>query len=150
MSLKETASFIISLVILGLVVFFSLQLAKHPKTAKMRDVLTDRAAASYDSLRDSITISRRAPISTIELEENLKVNLPAPFISFSQEDWKWFWHLLYGKFTQDSAEWPRTKRQLTREEVQNELTVYYSTPFASFGEREWTIFWQDILKGKVF
>ena len=89
-------------------------------------------------------------MSTIEWEEHLKHKMPIPFASFKRDNWNWFWHLLYGRFPEDSQGWPKRTSQLTREEIQEELVYYYEKPFASFRQGQWDILWQHILKGKVF
>ena len=149
-SAKKTVSLIVGWAIIGVVAFVFLQAAKHPRLGRIRTAFKDKAAIISDNLLDSVAASRRPPLTTIELEENLKRNLSVPFASFNQDDWEWFWHLLYGKFTEESGEWPRRKKQLTKQEIQSMLAEYYYRPFSSFREKQWEIFWQHILKGRVF
>jgi len=137
-------------VILGVLVFVCLQVAKHPRLEEIRTAFKDRIATGYNNLRDSIGTSRSPLLTTLELEENLRSNLRVPFASFNQDDWGWFWHLLYDKVTEDSSEWPRRRVQRTKQEIQDILADYYYQPFGSFREKQWEIFWQHILKGRVF
>lgn len=150
MLLKKAILFIIGPLLVIFAVFGLLKLAGHPKTEELRIEFKDRLVALYKDLFRTAVLSRRRPLTTIALEENLKVNLPVPFANFSQEDWQWFWDLMYGSFRKDANGWPERKRQLTRQEIQGELASYYFQPFGLFKERQWGIFWQHILKGKVF
>ena len=150
MLLKKAILSIIGLVLVIFAVFGLLKLASHPKAKELRIKFKDRPAALRKDLFETAVPSRKHPLTTIELEENLKVNLPVPFANFSQKDWQWFWHLIYGSFREDADAWPERKRQLTQQEIQNELVDYYYRPFGSFKQRQWDIFWQHILKGKVF
>ena len=150
MPVNKPVLLIIGLAILGLLIFFSLEIAKHPKTEEIRFTFKEKAEIIYDNVLDSLNVSRRSPITTIELEERLRSNLPVPFASFKRDNWNWFWHLLYGKFSEDSQEWPKRTSQLTREEIQGKLIYYYQKPFVSFRQRQWDNFWQHILKGRVF
>lgn len=136
--------------ILGLVVYSLVQTGEHPKVQGARATLKNNADTLLDNLVDFIFPKRRHPVTTIELEENLKSYLPVPFTNFTQEDWDRFWHLLYDRFTQDEDRWPKRKRQLTKDQAQQALAEYYYQPFGSFNQRQWDIFWQHILKGRVF
>ena len=150
MQFKKVVSVIIGLAVIVFGVFALLKAAKDPKINQLRTDLKDKTAIFFDNLREDISPQRRHPLTTIELEESLKVSLPVPFAEFNQEDWNWFWELLYGRFTVDSNGWPKRKRQSTRQEIQNILIDYYYRPFSSFRQRQWDIFWQRILRGKVF
>ena len=147
---KTVLNIITGGVILGVLIFACLQAAKHPELEKIRTAFKDKIRIGYNNLRDSMVTSRRRPLSTMELEEYLKSNLAVPFANFSQDDWEWFWQLLYAKVTDDSSGWPKRKVQRTRQEIQDILTDYYYQPFGFFKEEQWRIFWQDILKGRVF
>ncbi len=148
--MKKVILIIISWTMLGFVLLAFLQVVKHPKTEIIRDNLRDKMLLVYRNFFGSLAVSRKPPMSTIKWEEDLKHNMPIPFASFKRDNWNWFWHLLYGRFSEDSQGWPKRTSQLTREEIQEELIYYYQKPFASFRQRQWDIFWQHILKGKVF
>lgn len=150
MSAKKVVLAIIGWSILGFIFFYFLQVVEDPKVEIIRASLKDKALMIYNNFLESLAVSRKSSMTTVELEENLKHSLPIPFGSFSHNDWNWFWHLLYARFPEDSEGWPEKTSQLTRKEIEEELAYYYKKPFASFGQRQWDIFWQHILKGKVF
>ncbi|UCB56666.1 MAG: hypothetical protein JSV30_05520 [Candidatus Omnitrophota bacterium] len=152
MPLKKIALVIVSWAILAVVACAFFRLARHPRLSRMRGTLKEKSETLGTNVFGEFSeeITRRPPISTIELEENLKVGLPVPFAKFSRTDWEEFWQVLYGKYEMDSGQWPRRKRQLSRQEVQTMLGIQYQQPFNSFTEEQWAIFWQRILKGKVF
>lgn len=141
---------IVCWLILGLVVYSLVQTGEHPTVQGARATLKNNSDTVLDNLVDFVFPKRRYPVTTIELEENLKSYLPVPFTKFTREDWGRFWHLLYDRFTQGQDRWPKRKRQLTKEEAQQALAEYYYQPFGSFNQRQWDIFWQHILKGRVF
>lgn len=145
----KTIRAVIALAILALAVFVLLQTARHPKINNLRAAFKQKSDIVFDNLEDSVSPQRRQPLTTIELEETLKLNLPVPFTGFNQDDWQWFWQLCYGAFTQDSGDWPKRKSQLSRQEIQNILSDSYK-PFERFSEQQWNIFWQHVLKGRVF
>lgn len=146
---KKTFKLIIGVAIVALIVLVLLQAARHPKINNLRTAFKDKFAVLLENLAESISPARKRPLTTIELEGNLKANLAVPFASFNQRDWQWFWHLLYGRYTQDSDGWPKRKRQLTKEEIQNILADSYR-PFGRFSPQQWEVFWQRILKRRVF
>lgn len=150
MAFKKTVSLIVSLSLLGLLVWMLFETARHSKVNDLRVSFKDKLQVLYENSQDMVNPARRAPLSTIELEERLKANLAVPFGKFSRRDWDWFWRLLYGRFKEDTPGWPKRVRQLSREEIQDNLIDYYYRPFASFGDKQWAIFWQQILKGQVF
>lgn len=141
---------LISWVILSLVILALLQIARGQDAGRIKAAFWNKVNIIYEYLLSSTAPSRRPPVTTIELEENLRANLPVPFADFSEDDWRQFWHLLYGKFPEDSEGWPRKRRQLTRPEIESELAYYYGRPFNTFNQRHWDIFWLQLLKGKVF
>lgn len=147
--LEKVIALIIGLAIVAAAVFGLLQASRHPKTDEARNTFRDKSDILLGNLADSVSPLRKPPLTTIELEENLKSNLPVPFARFGQEDWDWFWNLLYARFTDDSGGWPKRKKQLTKYEIQSTLADSYQ-PFDRFTERQWNIFWQYILKGRVF
>lgn len=150
MPLKKIILLIVSLSVLVALVIFLLQLSKHPQLDKARFSLKDKIRIFLSNLSDTVAPARKPPLSTLEIEQNLVINLPTPFENFRKKDWDHFWNLLYGRFAEDSGGWPKRSRQLTQEEVEAELGLYYSRPFSFFGTREWEIFWKSLLKGKVF
>ena len=127
-----------------------LRLSKHPQLDKARFSLKDKVSIFLSNLSETVAPARKPPLSTLEMEQNLAINLPTPFENFRKKDWDHFWHLLYGRFEEDSYGWPRRSRQLSQEEVEAELEAYYPRPFSFFGTREWGIFWKSLLKGRVF
>ncbi len=131
----------------GLAIF---NLIRSPGLGQFRAAVKERCAVILERPRASVYFSRKPPLSTVELEINLKTNLSLPFAGFKQDEWDWFWQLLYGRFSVDAPGWPKEKRQLDREEVQDRLIEYYPQPFAAFNEEHWSIFWRHILKGRVF
>jgi hypothetical protein len=141
---------IVGLAILASIVLGLLKLSQSPRLEWGRIDVQDKLAVVYENVTGFFHPARKPPISTLELEENLRAYLPVPFVEFSQDDWDWLWHILYGKFTEDSPYWPRRKRQLDKQEIQNVLADYFPRPFASFKQRQWDIFWQEVLQGKVF
>jgi len=142
--------FIIGSSILALAIFGLLKLAGHPAIEGSREGARSRLDIILNNLAGSISPQRSYPLTTIEMEASLKTYLAVPFRDFHQDDWKWFWNLLYGTIEEDTGTWPKRKRQRSREEIQNSLAYYYSQPFGAFGDQQWATFWQRILKGKVF
>ncbi|MCQ9208885.1 MAG: hypothetical protein NG712_05875 [Omnitrophica bacterium] len=137
-------------VLLGLVAFVVLQTGEDSKMARLRSNFEGGSDTFFANLSDVVSPLRTHPLTTVELEENLKVILPLPFKKFNQNDWEWFWNLLYGRFPQDSGGCMRRERQLSRQEIQETLSIHYYQPFSSFKEQQWKLFWQHGLKGKVF
>jgi len=150
MQAKRIVLPIIGFALVIFVIFALLEIAKHPATERLRRGFKDKSAVLFDSLSEDISQPVRRPLTTIELEANLKVNLPVPFKKFNEEDWEWFWDLLYGEYPVDSSGWPKKMRQLSKQEIQDILVDYYAQPFGFFQQKQWGIFWQYILKGKVF
>lgn len=147
---RKTVLAVIAWVVLGLSVFTVMQLTKYVKTEELRSAFKDKITAVRDTILSNLAISRNPPLTTVDLEESLKLYVRVPFTNFSRDDWDYFWHLLYGKFPDDSNTWPRRKRQLTREEVESELADYYGAPFSYFSDSQWSVFWKNALRGKVF
>ena len=150
MSVKKVVSFIISIAVWTSLIFVLFKLSKSSILTESRVLLKDKVAILLSNVSNFISPSRRPPVTTIELEQNLKNSLSLPFDDFSENDWKWFWRLLYERFPVDSQGWPKRKRQLTRQEIEGVLTDYYYQPFGSFKQQQWDIFWEYILKGQVF
>jgi len=148
--IKKLILFIIGLSVLALAVFGLLKLAGHPLIEGSRAGFKSRLDIILNNLAGSISPQRSYPLTTVDMEASLKTYLVVPFGAFHQDDWKWFWNLLYGTIEEDSGAWPKRKRQRSREEIQNSLAYYYSQPFGAFGDQQWTSFWQYVLKGKVF
>ncbi len=149
MEFKKLISLIIGLTVIACVIFALLTAVNHPKINQLRTDLKYKTAVFFNNVRESVSPQRRHPLTTLELEESLKVSLPVPFVKFNQEDWDWFWQLMYGRFTIDSSGWPKRKGQLTKQEIQDSLAYCYPRPFGNFRQKQWNIFWQQVLKGKV-
>jgi hypothetical protein len=147
---KKAVLIIVGWAVLVTALLTCLQIAKHPGMRRLRENLKDKFTTIISNFSDRGLIWRRRPITTIDLEENLKVNLAVPFREFSEEDWDWFWELMYEKYPKEGVGWLKRKRQLDRQEIESILTNYYYQPFGSFREEQWGIFWQHILKGRVF
>ena len=150
MPLKRLILLVVSLGLFFLIIFVSLEMAQHPKIDKLRFDFKDKTGILLANLSEILAPPRRHPLSTLELEENLKLNLAVPFAKFTEDDWNWFWHLLYGRHVADLQGWPRRKRQLTKEEIENALVNYYYRPFGNFDQRKWQIFWRNTLKDLAF
>lgn len=150
MLIKKLILLIIGLGVLTLMLFGLLKIAGHPAIEDSRESFKTRLDIVLNNFVGSISPQRSYPLTTLEMEESLKTYLAVPFRDFNQDNWKWFWNLLYGSIEEDTGTWPKRKRQLTREEIQNSLAYYYSQPFGGFGDQQWAIFWQRILKRKVF
>jgi hypothetical protein len=146
---RKPISLLISIVILTVALTVLIQAGKHEKAENARMGIFSIFQRMFTSYKQSVFTSRRPPLSVMELEANLKNSLPDPFVRFSPREWRWFWNLLYGRHEVDSS-WPRTVRQLTREEVEAELIFNYDYPFFRYNDRQWNAFWGQILKGKVF
>ncbi|MFC1632272.1 hypothetical protein ACFL1I_01030 [Candidatus Omnitrophota bacterium] len=147
---RKTIPAIIGWTIVVLVLAILGSLIGGDRTTGFRATIGQQIKTSYNNFLDSIFWSRKPPLTTIALEENLKRSLPRPFASFDRGEWDWFWHLLYGRFPDEGTRYPQVTRQLDQAQVQEELAHYYAQPFANFGERQWGIFWIEILEKKVF
>lgn len=141
---------VIAWVILVTLVCFFLQFIKGEKSEELRMTFKDRIAAVHDNILYNLGSSRTPPLSTVDLEENLKLYVRNPFISFTRDDWEEFWDLLYAKVPEDESGWPTRKSQFNREEAQIALADYYGEPFSRFTDSQWSVFWRHALKGKVF
>lgn len=146
--LKRLLLCVVGLALVASLVYSLLEVAKHPASEGVRATLKEKALIYFNNLR-SVIWARRPPLSTLELEENIKTVLPDPFGQFTREDWDWFWHLLYGSFTIDSG-WPKQRRQLTQLEIEDMLIASFPQPFRYFQDEQWAIFWQHALKKRVF
>jgi hypothetical protein len=147
---KKAVLIIVGWAVLVTAVLACLKIADHPGMKRFRENSKNTFTTVIGNLSDRGPAARRRPITTIEMEENLKANLSVPFKKFDERDWEWFWDLMYDKYPEEGSGWPKRKRQLTRQEIEGILTEYYYQPFGSFRERQWGIFWQHILKEKVF
>lgn len=94
-------------------------------------------------------LERNRPTSLVERQEELKVYIGEPFISFTNRDWDKFWHIIYGGFLKENREnpdLPKKMRQLDHHEIMYELASLYPQPFAFFQDSHWRIFFGIILK----
>lgn len=150
MPLKKLIGLIVGFAILAVAIISLSKLGHHRRIDASRANLEMSLGVFLGNLSGSIRPERSAPISTLDLEENLRTYVPLPFREFTEEDWRWFWKLMYGRIEEDWGGWPKRKRQLTRMEVQDALIDYYWRPFGSFDDQQWAKFWQSILKDRIF
>ncbi len=141
---------IIRITVLVLIGLSLVKLIQSPQFNELKFTLQNRCEIFYRNLKDSVFPARRTPINTIEFETRLKLSFPVPFTSFRQNDWEWFWHLLFGNFAVDADGWKGRRRQLTREEIEDTLKDSYPNPFAYFNQQQWNMLWNQVLKGRVF
>ncbi|MFH1245261.1 MAG: hypothetical protein V1662_02130 [Candidatus Omnitrophota bacterium] len=146
--MKKLILSVVSLAVVAFLAYGLLEVAQHPASEGVRETLKEKALIYIENIR-SVIWARRPPISTLELEESIKNVLPNPFGEFTREDWNWFWHVLYGRYTVGSG-WPKPQRQLTQIEVEDMLIDSFPQPFGSFNDEQWAIFWQYGLKKRVF
>jgi len=150
MLLKKIIFVTIGLTILAFMIVGLLRLAHHPTLEDSRATMDNKLSILLNNLAGSIAPERTPPISTLDLEESLRTYVPTPFTRFTEDDWTWFWQLMYKRVEEDTDSWPRRKRQLAREEIQEILMNYYPRPFSSFKDQQWASFWKFVLKGRIF
>lgn len=150
MGLKKLIGLIVGVAILAVAIISLSKIANHPTIGASRANLKMSLDVFFGNLTGSISPGRSTPISTLALEESLRTYVPLPFREFTEENWRWFWKLMYGRIEEDWGGWPKRKRQLTKIEVQDTLIGYYQRPFGSFGDQQWASFWQFVLKDRIF
>jgi len=94
-------------------------------------------------------VTRKKPLSLLEREAELKLYVAEPFRSFSDNDWREFWDIIYLPQPIERLEkkgLPNKMRQLSEDEIAFELMERYPQPFANFREEHWKMFFGIIFK----
>lgn len=113
------------------------------------DDLRLRAKIFKENTRDLISPPRKQPISSLIAQETLKQALKYPFADFEDEDWEYFWDLIYGVHETDDYGvnyTPKRKRQLSIEEIQEILEYDYPKVFPRFSANSWEGFWKIVFQ----
>ncbi|MBU2540594.1 MAG: hypothetical protein KJ593_01710 [Candidatus Omnitrophica bacterium] len=99
--------------------------------------------------RDLISPLRKPPYSTLAPQATLAQMLPQAFAEFQEDDWRYFWELIYGVHETDdygSNYTPKRKRQLSIEEIKETLSYDYPEVFGRFNGQMWEEFWKVVFK----
>ena|SRR3989338_2127684 len=138
------------LIVFGIALAFILYSAKD-NLQKDWDDLVETINIRVDNFNRGFSPQRSRPITTLQIEEDLKMSVGPPFRDFQGSDWDKFWNLIYGLFPVDYPEnerLPPRARQLTYPEMQEKLKKLYPSPFSYFQDEHWKQFWQIIFKKK--
>lgn len=90
---------------------------------------------------------RHQPVSSLQKQTELELYVGEPFRSFSKQDWRKFWEIIYGAYPMEPPErpgLPARVRQMDRDELAYELAMRYPQPFAYFTPEHWRIFFSII------
>ncbi len=100
------------------------------------------------NIATEINPPRKPPLNLLIKEDQLRMAIGEPFLSFSRDDWKKFWDLIYGTFEDKGVRGETIKRQRTESEIQDYLKYYYPKPFFYFQKDHWKEFWKIIYSKK--
>ncbi len=95
------------------------------------------------NISEDISPSRKAPLTFLKKEEKLKLFLPDVFGSFSPQDWREFWDLIYGRKKVGEG-LIKQKVYRTKEEIEDYL-IYNYPIFSRFQPQHWDYFWSIVL-----
>ena len=116
------------------------------------DDLVSAVGIQIDNFGYPLKAERSRPVSSLELETNLKSYVGEPFISFSQSDWEKFYDILYNGYPVEYSEnerLPPRVRQLNYGEMEERLGREFPNPFSQFQDQHWKQFWPIVFGKKA-
>jgi hypothetical protein len=91
-------------------------------------------------------LDRRRPITMIKKETLLREFIPEVFANFGEDDWKYFWDLIYKPVAKKDGLFKK-KQLRTRDEIQQILMRMFPQPFTYMTGEHWRYFWDIIDTG---
>ena len=138
---------IIAIVVIALLVFGAIEFKKsNAYYGLQRNIgnLTQTVKNYINVKKHNISMEtappRQTPLTFIDKEAALEQYLPEVFASFSEQEWRSFWALVYVPIKEKQGKLT-VKRYRTQEEVQSILKKRYSNPFSYFDSNYWYEFW---------
>lgn len=107
------------------------------------EFIGNKLAIVKNNLIEEVMPSRRPPPFFSRQEEQLKAFLPDVFESFSPEDWRKFWDIIYSR-KEVGRGLIKQKTYRSREEIEDYL-IYNYPIFSNFRPEHWEYFWSIIL-----